>query len=282
MTTERIVADLVHHIEARYYGKHRGLVVENADPQQLGRLRVQVPSVLGTDVVTGWAMPCVPYGGDEDQGFLFIPEVGAGVWIEFEEGDLEFPIWVGTFWSGPGLDSQLPKPNNPDGAEQGSVQDPPSRKIVKTKKGHTLQFEDADGSEMVILVEGENGHVVTMDANGIKVTDGKSGHEITLDASGIVISDGANTGNIVTMDASGATVADKNGNSVVFGAGGIQVGSSAAVESLVLGTTLAANVASFLISLSTHTHVGNLGAPTSPPVAPMQLHVPLSPKHKVE
>ena len=78
------------------------------------------------------------------------------------------------------------------------------------------------------------------------------------------------------------TVADKNGNKVILGTAGIQVGSTSAVESLVLGTTLAANVASFLISLSTHTHIGNLGAPTSPPVAPMQLQVPLSAKHKVE
>ena len=279
--TERIVADLVRRAESRFYGKHRALVVDNADPEQLGRLKVRVPSVLGGDIVTGWAMPCVPYGGDANQGFLFVPEVGAGVWVEFEEGDLEFPIWVGTFWSKPG-DSELPKPNDPDGAEAGSVQDPPSRKIIKTLKGHTLQFEDAEGSEMVTLIEAVDGHVVTLDANGIKVTDGKSGHEITLDAAGITISDGVNGGNEVVMDAAGVTVADKNGNKVILGAAGIQVGSSSAVESLVHGTTLAANVASFLISLSTHTHVGNLGAPTSPPVAPMQLQVPLSAKHKVE
>jgi uncharacterized protein involved in type VI secretion and phage assembly len=280
--TERIVADLVRRAESRFYGKHRGLVVDNADPEQLGRLKVRVPSVLGGDIVTGWAMPCVPYGGDANQGFLFIPEVGAGVWVEFEEGDLEFPIWVGTFWSKPGNDSELPKPNDPDGTEAGSVQDPPTRKILKTLKGHTLQFEDADGSEMVTLVEAVDGHVVTLDANGIKVTDGKSGHEITLDAAGITITDGVNGGNEVIMEAAGVTVADKNGNKVILGASGIQVGSSSAVESLVHGTTLAANVASFLISLSTHTHVGNLGAPTSPPMAPMQLPVPLSAKHKVE
>lgn len=282
VTTERIVADLIQHVEARFYGKYRGLVVDNADPESLGRLRVRVPSVLGPDVVSGWALPCAPYGGDEDQGFLFVPEVGAGVWVEFEEGDLEFPVWVGTFWSKPGGTSELPTPNDPDGAEQGSVQDPPTRKIIKTRRGHTLQFEDAEGSELVILVEGAKGHVILMDADGIKVTDGKSGHTITLDASGIVVSDGANSGNSVTMDASGVTVADKNGNKVLLGPAGIQIGSSSAVDALVLGTQLAVNVASFLISLSTHTHVGNLGAPTSPPVAPMQLQVPLSSKHKVE
>jgi uncharacterized protein involved in type VI secretion and phage assembly len=261
MTTEGIVADLVRLAESRFYGKHRGLVVDNADPEHLGRLRLRIPSVLGGDVVTGWALPCVPYGGDGDQGFLFIPEVGAGVWVEFEEGDLEFPIWVGTYWSKPGADSELPKPNDPNGTEQGTVQDPPSRKIVKTRKGHTLQFEDADGSEMVTLVEAVHKHVITLDTNGIKVTDGN--------------------GNQVTMDATGVTIADKNGNNVILGAGGIQIGSGAA-DAMVLGTTLNTNVVSFLTSLNTHTHVGNLGAPTSPPAAPMQLQVPLSPKNKVK
>ena len=99
MDLEKVVADLVQQIEHRFYGKYRGLVVDNADPERLGRLKVKVPGVLGEEVVTGWAMPCLPYGGEADQGFLFIPEVGAGVWVEFEQGDLEFPIWVGTFWS---------------------------------------------------------------------------------------------------------------------------------------------------------------------------------------
>ena len=110
MELERIVADLIEKIERRFYGKYRGFVVDNQDPAKLGRLKVKVPSVLGNDVATGWAMPCAPYGGAADQGFLFIPEVGAGVWTEFEEGDLEFPIWTGTFWSQPDSGSELPKP----------------------------------------------------------------------------------------------------------------------------------------------------------------------------
>ena len=91
MTLERVVARLAERVEQRYYGKYRGFVVDNKDPAQLGRLRLRVPSVLGTDVVTGWASACVPFGGAADQGFLFIPDPGAGVWVEFEEGDLEFP-----------------------------------------------------------------------------------------------------------------------------------------------------------------------------------------------
>lgn len=282
MNLEKVVADLVQKVEHRYFGKYRGFVVDNADPEQLGRLKVQVPSVLGADVVTGWATACVSYGGDADQGFLFIPEVGAGVWVEFEEGDLEFPVWVGTFWSKPGGESELPKPNDADGTEQGSVQDPPTRKIIKTLKGHTIQFEDKDGEELVTIMEATNGHVITMNKDGIKITDGANKHEVVLDNTGITISDGVNSDNKIIMEQSGLTAQDKNGNKIILGASGIQLGSSSAAEPFVLGNQFMAQVTSFLASLSTHTHVGNLGAPTSPPVAPMNLQVPLSTKHKVE
>jgi Type VI secretion system/phage-baseplate injector OB domain len=279
-TLERIVAGLVEQAERRYLGKYRGFVVDNQDPALLGRLKVRVPSLLGQSIVTGWATPCVPYGGAAGQGFLFIPERGAGVWVEFEEGDPEFPIWVGTFWSKPGGESELPKPNVADGSEQESVQDPPTRKAIKTLKGHTLQFEDTDDGEMVTLIDGEHDHVITLDKSGVHITDGTNGHEITLDAAGVAVSDGKNQGNKLVMGSGGVTIEDKNGNKVVLAAGGIQIGGSA--EKLVKGTTLALNVQNFLLALATHTHVGNLGAPTSPPAAPMQLDVPLSAKHTVE
>ena len=171
MTLERIVAGLAEKAERRYYGKYRGTVVDNQDPARLGRLKLSVPSVLGPSVVTGWATPCAPYGGAADQGFLFIPERKAGVWVEFEEGDLEFPIWVGTYWTKPDSGSQVPKPQNDDGTEQDEVQDPPTRKIIKTKKGHTIQLEDADGHESVLVREGGQGHLVTMNKDGITITD---------------------------------------------------------------------------------------------------------------
>src|SRR5262245_9179951 len=169
MNVEKVVANLAHKVERRFYGKYRGLVVDNHDPESLGRLTLLVPSVLGPEVVTGWALPCVPYGGDSNQGFLCIPEPGAGVWVEFEEGDLEFPIWVGTFWSRPGGHSELPKPNHADGSEQGSVQSPPTRKIFKTRKGHTIQFEDADGEERILICDGERENRIIFSNNGISI-----------------------------------------------------------------------------------------------------------------
>jgi uncharacterized protein involved in type VI secretion and phage assembly len=196
MTLERIVAGLVEKVERRFYGKYRGTVVDNEDPALLGRLKLSVPSVLGPDVVTGWATPCAPYGGAADQGFLFIPERDAGVWVEFEEGDLEFPIWVGTFWSKPDADSQLPKPQADDGTEASEVQDPPTRKIIKTLKGHTIQFEDADDAEAILVREGKQGHLITMNADGITIVD-KSQNTILLSEDGIQITDA--TGNAIEM-----------------------------------------------------------------------------------
>jgi uncharacterized protein involved in type VI secretion and phage assembly len=204
MSLEKIVANLVEKVERRFYGKYRGFVVENTDPENLGRLKLQVPSVLGDAVVTGWASPCVPYGGDANQGMLFIPEVGAGVWVEFEAGDLEFPIWVGTFWSKPGGNSEVPFPNKLDGSEDSAVQDPPTRKIIKTLKGHTIQFEDEDGEEMVMIVEGKNGHVIVLNKDGITITEA-NGNKITMSKDEFVIAAKV----AFTIDASGQAVAIK-------------------------------------------------------------------------
>ena len=72
--TEDLLVRLLDKVENRYYGKYRGFVDDNKDPENRGRLRVRIPSVLGQDVVSGWALPCAPYGGMPDQGFFFIPE----------------------------------------------------------------------------------------------------------------------------------------------------------------------------------------------------------------
>ncbi len=82
----------------RYIGKYRGVVVDNADPAQLGRIRASVPAV--SPDALGWALPCLPYAGP-GVGFFAIPPVGASVWVEFEGGDPALPIWTGCFWADP-------------------------------------------------------------------------------------------------------------------------------------------------------------------------------------
>jgi uncharacterized protein involved in type VI secretion and phage assembly len=79
-----------------YFGKYRGLVANNIDPSSKGRLQVSVPAVYGSNTMN-WALPCTPYAGPQ-QGFYFIPPVGANIWVEFEGGNLNAPIWSGCFW----------------------------------------------------------------------------------------------------------------------------------------------------------------------------------------
>lgn len=81
----------------KYFGKYRGVVTENHDPEQTGRIRATVPDVLG-EVETSWAMPCVTLPLSDDVGSA-LPAIGANVWIEFEQGDPEYPIWSGCFFS---------------------------------------------------------------------------------------------------------------------------------------------------------------------------------------
>ena len=80
----------------KFYGKYRGMVLNNIDPMQMGRLLVQVPDVAGLMPAT-WAMPCVPVAGIQN-GMFALPIIGSGVWVEFEQGDPDYPIWVGCFW----------------------------------------------------------------------------------------------------------------------------------------------------------------------------------------
>ena len=79
----------------RYYGKYRGTVVNNIDPEMRGRIMATVPDVQGL-VPTTWAMPCLPVLGLQ-MGVYATPMIGSGVWIEFEQGDPEYPIWTGCF-----------------------------------------------------------------------------------------------------------------------------------------------------------------------------------------
>jgi hypothetical protein len=135
----------------RFYGKYRGTVSDIEDPLKLGRIKAIVPEVLGEEA-TGWAVPCVPYAGD-NMGFYSIPEVSTGVWIEFEAGDVTRPIWSGCWWS----DVQLPK------NEQDADTDPPL-KIWRTKAGLLLAFDD---DAQTITLSDQNGtNLLSIDTQG--------------------------------------------------------------------------------------------------------------------
>jgi hypothetical protein len=81
--------------EYKLLGKYQGTVLQNADPLGIGRLMVNVPGVVIPP--STWAMPCAPVAGPQ-HGSVSIPPLGAGVWVEFEQGELDHPIWVGCYW----------------------------------------------------------------------------------------------------------------------------------------------------------------------------------------
>lgn len=243
-TVTRNISESLEGISNKFFGKYRGIVVDNNDPENLGRLKVTIPSLLGNDVVTGWAMPCVPYGGTANCGFVAIPDVDAGVWIEFEEGDLEFPVWVGTYWSKPGGTTEIPEPAN----EQG----PPTSKIFKSNK-HVIELADEDDNELIKIVENERNEILINDS-GIVITDTNE-NVITLDDSGILISD--KNSNEIKMESGFVKI---KSNKIVLDSSINLIGGDGASEPLVLGNQL-------MTYLAMHTHPSAMG-PTGPPIQP--------------
>jgi uncharacterized protein involved in type VI secretion and phage assembly len=165
---ERALEELVEHLRTRFYGLYRGVVTDNDDPQSLGRVKANVPAVLGS-VESGWAMPCVPYAGDQ-VGIAFLPEVGSGVWIEFEGGDLSFPVWVGCYWRA----SELPSDVAPD------------VKVIATVSPLELKLDDSAGS---LTITDSNGNTVTLDSSGITLSNG--GQQVVVDSSSVSVNSGA-------------------------------------------------------------------------------------------
>ncbi|HME37166.1 MAG TPA: phage baseplate assembly protein V [Candidatus Sulfotelmatobacter sp.] len=145
---EQTIQDVIESVRGRFYGKYRGTVTE-VDPATM-RIKAKVPSVYG-ETESGWALPCVPYAGDS-VGFAFLPEVDSAVWIEFEAGNVSFPVWTGGFW----LSQQAPS----DAA--------PAVKVIVTKQLKLLFDDDQDS----ITLQDSNGNSVTLDSSGITLTRG--------------------------------------------------------------------------------------------------------------
>jgi len=158
MNDEQLTERLLEWVRTRHFGKHRGVVTDNADPTQRGRLKVRVPSVLAG--LEAWAMPCVPYAGN-GVGFYSLPEPGTGVWVDFEGGDPSYPIWSGCFWG----DGELP---DTSGA---------TVKIWKTEK-LTIRIDDGADEAFVEASSGSKltvaGDVVS-ESGGAKHSVGSSG-----------------------------------------------------------------------------------------------------------
>lgn len=96
--------------ETKWLGKYRAIVMDNNDPERRGRIRVQCPTVLG-NYLSSWCEPCIPYATDY-AGDYYVPPVNEAIWVEFEEGDVDKPIWNGGWYK---IDSSpLKQGSNPE------------------------------------------------------------------------------------------------------------------------------------------------------------------------
>lgn len=243
--------------QRRAYGKYRGFVSDNADPDKRARIKLTVPALLG-DQVTDWALPCLPCGGLAKQGFFSVPGVGAQVWVEFEGGNLDFPIWSGSFWQ---QASDVPP----------EVQDQPTSQLWRSAKGHLLLLEDKDDVEEVKLLH-LSGANLDMDHDGNLALTDQAGAKLTLDAkNGKVLLEDAN-GNSLTLDSQGASLVDANGNKIEMSSSGVKVTASATItlegSQVMLGGSGGEPVikgSSFLSLFATHVHPTGMG-PSGPPI----------------
>ncbi|HXQ70453.1 MAG TPA: phage baseplate assembly protein V [Pyrinomonadaceae bacterium] len=145
---------------SQYFGKYRGKVMNNVDPQQQGRIQVSVPAIFG-NVPLNWAMPCSPYAGMQN-AFFAIPPLQANVWVEFEGGDSGKPIWSGCFWG----TGEVP-------ALALATPTTVPHFLLQTTAQTTLLLSDAPGPTGGIMLKTSSGAAILINDAGITITNGK-------------------------------------------------------------------------------------------------------------
>ena len=145
----------------KYFGKYRGMVINNVDPLQIGRLLVQVPDVLGP-IPSSWAMPCLPFTGKQ-MGMWCLPQIGTGVWVEFEQGNPDHPIWSGCWY---GIAAEVPAL---------ALAAPPGvpNVVLQTTAQNTLMLSDLPGPTGGILLKTTTGAFISVNDLGITISNGK-------------------------------------------------------------------------------------------------------------
>jgi uncharacterized protein involved in type VI secretion and phage assembly len=164
--------------QTKFFGKYRGTVINNIDPMQMGRIQAIVPDVSSI-VPTSWAMPCVPLAGIQN-GILAVPIIGSGVWIEFEQGDPDYPIWVGCYW---GSAAEIPALSRiaPPVVPSITLQTPLQNGII---------ISDVPGPTGGIMLKSTTGASIIVNDTGIYIQNGK-GASIVMVGPSVTINQGA-------------------------------------------------------------------------------------------
>ena len=161
----------------RYYGKYRGTVINNIDPESRGRLLLQVPDVGGVSI-SSWALPCFPFSG-RAMGWWAIPQIGAGVWVEFEAGNPDYPIWTGCWY---GSSSELPSAATAAPPITPSV-------VIQSQGQNVIELNDVPGVGGIIL-KCRSGAKIEITDIGITIDNGR-GAKIELLGPQVSVNSGA-------------------------------------------------------------------------------------------
>jgi len=150
-----------------------GIVTNNNDPDNMGRVKVKFPWLDG-NIETGWAR-VIGVGAGDSRGFLCLPEVNDEVVVIFEQGDMDCPLVIGGLWNG--VDS-LPE-NTSAVVDNGQVK----QRLFVTRVGHRLVFSDENPA--IIRIESAGGHIILIDDDNAKIEVTTSGgNKLTLDDNG--------------------------------------------------------------------------------------------------
>jgi uncharacterized protein involved in type VI secretion and phage assembly len=158
-----------------FFGKYRGVVTDNADPERRGRVKARVQDVTGDDS-TGWAEPCLPFTG-AGVGFYGVPKVGAAVWIEFEQGNPEKPIVCGG------------RPASLTEVVTQLLPFPDQKVLLLTAGGQSILLDDTPGIGGIVL-ETSGGQKLKLTATGIEIDNGMGG-TIKLTGPQVSVNNGA-------------------------------------------------------------------------------------------
>ena len=162
----------------KLFGKYRGTVINNIDPLQIGRLMVQVADASNI-LPSTWAMPCVPFAGIQS-GWFAVPPIGSGVWIEFEQGNTDYPIWTGCYY-GSAAEPPALALAAPPGLQQ---------IVIQSVGQNTLMLSDVPGPTGGILLKSTTGALIAINDLGITISNGQ-GATIMMTGPLITVNGGA-------------------------------------------------------------------------------------------
>lgn len=177
---------------ARFSGVVVGIVTNNKDPENLGRVRVQFPWLHDKDE-SARARVLSPMAG-RGRGLYFLPEVDDEVLVAFEHGQPDYPYILGALWNG----KDEPPEKNEDGKN--------NRRTIKSRSGHIIRLDDTEGEAKIEITDGsgKNSIIISTAENTITIsadadiTIKSSGGKLSLSGNGVQVTSQAG----ITLEAS--------------------------------------------------------------------------------